>query len=355
MTKTSDSALSLGWEEFEVYRQDFGLLDANSSGYLEGAEVSQLLQKQFEDSVTTDMLSAFMEFADIDRDGKINLNEYIGSILGGSYVIVGAPAPDPPPIPTEHNQDSSMKGKLLDEILSAIDLDQNGMLSGEELSEFARAMSASKSLACQNIGPSVVMFAGMPIDGVKKRMMALLDQKMMTELHTNFLTAQPDASTKVDILVPVCQQCGVEQEYEETFYFCGAENSHVRCCSCRPPFSEWTQTFSSSSHNYSECACPCPCGGIFESRTRFSKEAIKTRCVDEIVGEIERVANGYMNGQYRMIITQVVPEMLRDVRGCVGQPTACLKPVLMTLTDQTTLDEIRQRVLAHAHQSAAGC
>ena len=81
-------------EAYAICQQDFESFDSDISGLLERKEIPKLLKKQLEREPTESEVQAYMRENDINKDGKISLVEYIGSIYGKDWRIDGDEAGD---------------------------------------------------------------------------------------------------------------------------------------------------------------------------------------------------------------------------------------------------------------------
>merc|ERR1712195_11307 len=78
---------SLSQAQFLIYQADFDSLDTNSNGYLDKSEVKVLFNIQLETEPDDTALTDFINTLDSDKDGKVNLREYIQHILGIEFEI----------------------------------------------------------------------------------------------------------------------------------------------------------------------------------------------------------------------------------------------------------------------------
>jgi len=73
----------------------FSAADTNGSGKLDQAECRKCLLENF--SLSEEKLSSFFEDADVNKDGKVDWQEFVPQIMGKVAVIPGPPEGDPPP------------------------------------------------------------------------------------------------------------------------------------------------------------------------------------------------------------------------------------------------------------------
>ena len=64
-------------EQLAVMRQDFDKIDADHSGYIQGAELSQLLTSQLGRVPTDQEIASALQQHDCDLDGRISFEEYV--------------------------------------------------------------------------------------------------------------------------------------------------------------------------------------------------------------------------------------------------------------------------------------
>lgn len=70
-------AMKPSLDEMEILRQDFNRFDADSSGYIQGAELGQLLALQLGRQPTEHEQQTALEDHDCNRDGQISFEEYV--------------------------------------------------------------------------------------------------------------------------------------------------------------------------------------------------------------------------------------------------------------------------------------
>jgi len=70
-----------------VYKADFAKFDADKNGALEAAEVQEMAKFQLGSSADTATVDALVAEMDKNGDGKIEIHEYIGKIVGEPFVV----------------------------------------------------------------------------------------------------------------------------------------------------------------------------------------------------------------------------------------------------------------------------
>merc|ERR1712216_583755 len=76
-------------EKYDVYKTDFAEFDRNGNGYIDGAELKKLVEKQLERKVTFQEFEDYMAKIDLNADGRLNLSEYIDSVVGKGWRVEG--------------------------------------------------------------------------------------------------------------------------------------------------------------------------------------------------------------------------------------------------------------------------
>ena len=85
------------YRDFNLYLKDFNKFDEDNNGGLNWDEVKKLVESQLERAPTDKELQDYFKTTDLDGDRRINLPEYITSIVG-EYDLVPDSLPPPPPL-----------------------------------------------------------------------------------------------------------------------------------------------------------------------------------------------------------------------------------------------------------------
>lgn len=79
-------------EQLAVMRQDFDKIDADHSGYIQGAELSQLLASQLGRAPTEKEITMALQQHDCDLDGRISFEEYVAWVYNRPAAPTSQPA-----------------------------------------------------------------------------------------------------------------------------------------------------------------------------------------------------------------------------------------------------------------------
>ena len=64
------------------------MFDKNKNGYIDGGELKALVEKQLERKVNYNEFEEHMKTIDLNRDGRLNLCEYLNSVLGKDWKVM---------------------------------------------------------------------------------------------------------------------------------------------------------------------------------------------------------------------------------------------------------------------------
>eukprot|EP00658_Telonema_sp_P-2_P081135 TRINITY_DN823_c0_g1_i2.p1 TRINITY_DN823_c0_g1~~TRINITY_DN823_c0_g1_i2.p1 ORF type:complete len:260 (-),score=76.47 TRINITY_DN823_c0_g1_i2:186-965(-) len=76
-------------QEFAVFKEDFDEFDTDSNGLIDGEELRALANKQLDRECTDTEFAEFLKSIDLNADGKVDLEEYISSIVGKGWEAEG--------------------------------------------------------------------------------------------------------------------------------------------------------------------------------------------------------------------------------------------------------------------------
>jgi len=132
----------------------FARVDTDGSGGVNETELQAMLDKVNErvaamGGSAVDAKEAFSSF-DTDGDGSLNADELDAGMkglmsaqgMGGPQGAGGPPPMGPPPGAKPSDDDSEDEESTLDQLLSAIDSDQDGALSADEIASFKKIAEA---------------------------------------------------------------------------------------------------------------------------------------------------------------------------------------------------------------------
>lgn len=126
-------------EELAVIRQDFDALDADCSGYIQGAELEQLLTSQLGRPPTAEETATALKQHDVDLDGQISFDEYVSWVYAsregaGAQKMANAVEWDAPL--EEYPGDDAVIARLTEVAKTKIDANSDGVINMEEASAF---------------------------------------------------------------------------------------------------------------------------------------------------------------------------------------------------------------------------
>ena len=136
--------LQIKSRSIDEYREAFDRLDLDGSGYIETAEVEQLLKAVYEGDVPAVEISAFTQLFDADGDGKISWDEFantLGAVEGGATpvaALLGGASGEAAPAPT-------VSGTVTVQLDDGSEVEMDASAYMEELKEEAMALRAELS------------------------------------------------------------------------------------------------------------------------------------------------------------------------------------------------------------------